>query len=344
MNMPEYAIGYETIGFVAVVSTPTVGSGVVRHVTEEALARFEELGVDVDSYQGVDLADTQRIVRELVDADYDAIVVVGGDASINAVLQETAESSVPVGMIPAGISNDFARQFRLPTTPAAAADVIYEGFTTTVDLGKLSDAAGNVSYFGTAACTSFDPDNRPRLISRKLRRQLGATLAAFGEFMMLQPKTYRIEFSGLGEVPFIDETAREIRIARDGQYTPLDDGHLVLERAINFAAFGNMRHYAGGLLVCPRADTHDDALDVTIVENANKIGVLQAFLGFRSGSHLDYEFISTYRCKKATVSLVEDHEGTSQPAEVFADGALSLQLPVTIESVPAAARFIVPAP
>ena len=343
--MFEYPIGYETIGCVAMLTNPKVGSGSVRHAAEKAMERFGVLGVEVFTFQGVNLQDTRRLTRQAIEDEFDAIVVCGGDGTVNVALQEVVGTDMPIGIIPAGIGNDHARQFRLPMTPESAADVIYEGFTTTSDVGKLTDSNGESRYFGTVACAGFDSAFGTRMAGLHLpSSKLGYSASVAAEFFNMTPRLYRIEFEGLDEVPYIDDEARATRIARDGQQAAGSGDSLILERKINLAAFGNSRYYAGGMMVCPRADHHDNYLDVTIIEDASRVGVMRSYLGFRKGAHLDYEFCSSYRCRKATIELLDQGPDALADTDAYADGDPMLSLPVTVESVPAAVRFIVPAP
>lgn len=58
---------------------------------------------------------------------------------------------------PAGSGRDRAREYRLPAgAPEAAADVIADGHTETVDLGRIDDAAGGQKWFGTVMAAGFD--------------------------------------------------------------------------------------------------------------------------------------------------------------------------------------------
>ena len=68
-----------------------------------------------------------------------------------------AGTDIPLGIIPAGTGNDHAREFGLPTKdPVAAADIVADGWTEIVDLGRIWDRNGMTKWFGTVAAAGFD--------------------------------------------------------------------------------------------------------------------------------------------------------------------------------------------
>ena len=79
--------------------------------------------------------------------DLDAVVVLGGDGSLHAVVQALHDADrldVLVALVPLGTGNDFARTVELPDDPVAAARVVLEGSPRTLDLaltgGKLKNS------------------------------------------------------------------------------------------------------------------------------------------------------------------------------------------------------------
>ncbi|MBL7660523.1 diacylglycerol kinase, partial [Escherichia coli] len=80
----------------------------------------------------------------------DAVMVTGGDGVVSNALQVLAGTDIPLGIIPAGTGNDHAREFGLPTkNPKAAADIVVDGWTETIDLGRIQDDNGIEKWFGT---------------------------------------------------------------------------------------------------------------------------------------------------------------------------------------------------
>ncbi len=108
------------------------------HAGELAVARFQELGIDVTGIVGRDAAHARQLVDEALTRETDALVVIGGDGVIRLAIQALARTDIPLGIVPAGTGNDHAREYRLPMAdPVAAVDVIAAGHTETVDLGHI---------------------------------------------------------------------------------------------------------------------------------------------------------------------------------------------------------------
>jgi len=72
---------------------------------------------------------------------YAAVVVAGGDGTVGAGATQVAESSLPLGILPLGTSNDVARSLGVPLDLAQASAVIAEGIAqgvaATIDLGRV---------------------------------------------------------------------------------------------------------------------------------------------------------------------------------------------------------------
>ena len=183
---------------VTVLTNPMAGHGNAPHATELAIARFQELGIDVVAIVGKDAANARELAQQAVDDGTDAFIVVGGDGVIRLALQVLARTGIPLGIVPAGTGNDHAREYNLPTAdPAAAVDVIAAGRTETVDLGLIRGPGGSQTWFGTVAATGFDS-----LVSDRVNRmrwphgRMRYNLAIIAEISQLRPLPFRMVFDG----------------------------------------------------------------------------------------------------------------------------------------------------
>lgn len=293
---------------VTVLTNPLSGHGNAPHAAERAVAQLQRRGIDVCAIVGTDAAHARRLVDEALDRGTDALVVVGGDGVISLALQALATGDVPLGIVPAGTGNDHAREYRLPTgDPEAAADVIADGHTETVDLGHIEDSAGTVKWFGTVMAAGFDSlvsdrTNRMRWPHGRMRYNV----AMVAEISKLRLLPFRLTF---------------------------DDGPEI-RTDLTLAAFGNTRSYGGGMLICPGADHSDGLLDVTMITSASRTRLIRLFPTVFKGTHVDLDEVTTKRAKMIHVEC--------PGINAYADGDYAAPLPVTVSAVPAALRLLAP--
>lgn len=293
---------------VTVLTNPLSGHGNAPHAAERAVAQLQRRGIDVCAIVGTDAAHARHLVDEALDRGTDALVVVGGDGVISLALQALATGDVPLGIVPAGTGNDHAREYLLPTgDPEAAADVIADGHTETVDLGRIEDAAGTVKWFGTVMAAGFDSlvsdrTNRMRWPHGRMRYNV----AMVAEISKLRLLPFRLTF---------------------------DDGPEI-RTELTLAAFGNTRSYGGGMLICPGADHSDGLLDVTMITSASRTRLIRLFPTVFKGTHVELDEVTTKRAKTIHVEC--------PGINAYADGDYAAPLPVTVSAVPAALRLLVP--
>ena len=298
-----------TLGRITVLTNPASGHGGATHVAERAIAQFHRRGVDVVAIAGSDAEHARRLVEGALERGMDALVVVGGDGIVSLALQVLAQNDIPLGIIPAGTGNDHAREFGIPTkNPEAAADVVVDGVTETVDLGRINGADGTDRWFGTVMAAGFDS-----LVTDRTNRMTWPHGRMRYNLAMLA------EISKLRLLPF--------RLTLDGED---------LVTNLTLAAFGNTRSYGGGMLICPDADHCDGQLDVTMVQSASRAKLIRLFPTVFTGTHVDLDQVSTARAKVMTVD--------SPGINAYADGEFVCPLPVEVTAVPGALRIVRPAP
>ena len=92
------------------------------------------------------------------------IVVAGGDGTVNRVVNVIMKNNinVPLGVIPAGTSNDFARHLKMPNNFSECIEKILAGNIQSVDVGKAND-----KYF-VNICSAGLFTNAPQKTDAKL--------------------------------------------------------------------------------------------------------------------------------------------------------------------------------
>ena len=107
-------------------------------LTREIETAFTDHGWQVE-FVLVGRDDLHSRTQETITQSPGAIVVAGGDGTINAVATVCAEVNRPLGILPAGTFNYVARNLRVPTEMSKAVAVIVEGYVQAVDVGEIND-------------------------------------------------------------------------------------------------------------------------------------------------------------------------------------------------------------
>lgn len=97
-------------------------------------------------------------VVEKYHKDFDLIIAIGGDGTLNRVLTGciNANSSVPIGYIPTGTTNDFARTHNLLVDPVEAMSIIINKSVKSVDVGEFNNQYFSyVASFGAYTAVSI---------------------------------------------------------------------------------------------------------------------------------------------------------------------------------------------
>ena len=297
------------IGKVTALTNPASGHGAALHAAQIAIARLQHRGIEVVEIIGDDAQDARYLAGAAVERGTDALMVTGGDGVVSNALQVLAGTDVPLGIIPAGTGNDHAREFGIPTKdPEAAADIVVDGWTETIDLGRIRDDKGGEKWFGTVAAAGFDS-----LVTDRANRmswphgRLRYYIAMLAELSQLRMLPFRMVLDGTREI----------------------------DSDITLAAFGNTRSYGGGLLICPDADPTDGLLDLTMAHSASRTKLVRLFPTVMKGTHVNLDEVSTARAKSIRVEC--------PGINVYADGDFACALPAEISAVPAALQILRPA-
>jgi diacylglycerol kinase (ATP) len=293
---------------VAVLLNPTAGRGRYRSVLPTVLDRLRSSGREVEVLDADTPEAALSACRDAVRDGAGALVAAGGDGTVHIGLQAVAGTGVPFGAVPAGTGNDFVVQVGLPGEPVAAAEAIAralrEGTTRKVDLARLTDADGEVRWFGAVMAAGFDAIVNER--ANRMRFPRG-------------PRRYDVAI------------ALELLRLRPRRYTLVLDG---VEQQVDavLVAIGNTASYGGGMRICPDADPCDGLLDVVVGARMGRATLLRIKPHLYQGTHVNHPLVSTYRA--ATVELAA--EGIT----AYVDGERAFPLPVTVTSVPGALTLL----
>jgi len=172
------------------------------------------------------------LAKAAVKDEYDIIVAVGGDGTVNEISKAIINTKVSLAIIPFGSGNGLARSLKIPLKTEKAISVINDGVIDKIDSAKLND-----DYFFNIAGSGFDAHISECFAKNNIRGFSGYIKTTFQELKKYIPQEYEINLDG----KTIVRKAFMVSIANSSQ-------------------FGNEAHIA------PRADVKDGWLDIVVVK------------------------------------------------------------------------------
>lgn len=124
-----------------IIYNPTSGREIFKRHLAEVLQKLERAGYETSCHATTGEGDAIKAARAAVERRFDLVIAAGGDGTINEVVNGLAEQDYRprLGIIPTGTTNDFARALHIPRDVEAATEIIVQGDTIPVDIGRIND-------------------------------------------------------------------------------------------------------------------------------------------------------------------------------------------------------------
>lgn len=116
-------------------------SGQENHILRPLHTYFSKHTIHADIRVTVKKEDIKRIIQETDQKNYDAVVVYGGDGTLNEAIQALASTDIPLVILPGGTANILAHELKIPETAAEAIKVLLSKTTKKrkIDIGIAND-------------------------------------------------------------------------------------------------------------------------------------------------------------------------------------------------------------
>lgn len=234
---------------ILLVVNPVAGKGTTSKDINQIKENFEMSGFEVET-KLTTLDNSAEKIVEKSDSKEDIIVAIGGDGTLNGVVNGVTKSkkNVKLGFIPFGTTNDFARTLKIPTDRFFLSKNINDFKYKKCDTGKFNEKYFNyISAFGVFAETSFST-------SRKEKNKFG-----------------RLAYIRTGTKNFIEtEQAYHLKVTLDGE---------VIEGDFEYGSISNSK-YIGGfqLFKEDEININDGEFEVILIKKTkNKAELLRTY-------------------------------------------------------------------
>jgi diacylglycerol kinase (ATP) len=231
------------------------------------------------------------------------VIVAGGDGTVNSTLPVLLRTRKPLGILPLGTANDFARTLDIPPDLDAAAEIIVRGSTRRVDIGVV-----NGRYFLNAAGIGFSTDLQ-RELPAWVKRTFGSSAYPLG--VLRRWRRHR---------PF----AVEIR----------GGGRTLRTRAIQVTV-ANGRFYGGGMTAEQAASIDDGDLDLILVLPSRWWRHIPSVIGLKRGVYPERAPVIAERRTSFEVK-------THRPHAIATDGEPTTFTPASFSVLPGAIEVYAP--
>jgi diacylglycerol kinase (ATP) len=257
------------------IVNPAAGKGMAM----EFIPKIHSIFKDLEEHYIIEITKrpghAQEIVKQYVQMEDYRVYSIGGDGTLNEVLNGIVGSGSILGIIPAGTGNDFIRSI----TGFGNTENILERTIKSGDF-YVDLASVNGRYYINVASVGLDAEIAYNAkVFKKSRFLSGSAAYIFSIFITL-----------------LKYKSKLMNIEIDGKNTELKT--LLISVA-------NGKYYGGGMKVAPTALLDDGLLDICLIKHVNKLKILVLFPKLIKGTHHTIKQVSFYKGRKVVIRSSE---------------------------------------
>jgi len=259
-----------------VIFNPGASYGRAVKKLSDIRARFDSLGINTKFLSTEYPGHGSELVAKTGLSGYDGLIAAGGDGTVfevlNGLYRHPRTTRVPLGLLPVGTGNAFARDLGLrPAAWRDAIDLIHRGQTRQVDVGHVKTADATY-FFLNIVHMGFSVDANRSAQKLKFLGDSAYTLATLWRVLRL------------GSYP--------LELVIDGE--PVHSDNV-------FVAISNTRYTGTHFMMAPGAIIDDGLLDLTLLSRLSRRRILKLFPTIYDGGHVGYEEVTTHKAARIKI-------------------------------------------
>lgn len=257
------------------IYNPHAAAGRAARLLPDVRAALEEISVPeilLTSGPG-------EAIQSVADTDlshFDGLVAAGGDGTLfevlNGLYRHDLQHRIPLGMIPVGTGNAFARDLGLmPGDWRKSIDIIAARRLRSLDVGRVNTPK-ETYYFLNIVGAGLPVDAMYTSLKLKFIGNFAYTLATLWQAMRLKSHRFDIEIDGVR-----------------------------LEQQSLFVEVSNTRYTGTSFLIAPGAKLDDGLLDLTLVRKLSRPRLLRLFPTIYKGRHVHFEEVMVRQAREIRI-------------------------------------------
>jgi YegS/Rv2252/BmrU family lipid kinase len=291
---------------------PASGNGATGKRWPELAHRASLLGLSGETLLSERPGHLIELTRRAVDDGAKVVVAVGGDGTLNEVVNGVAGRDVELATIPLGTGMDFGRTYGIPTKFEAAVRVALGGTKRTIDAGRVR--------FRT-----WDGDDAERWFANVGSVGMSGAVAQRANGMTKVFGGKATFFYALARV-FLEWENTDVTVK-------LDDG--TRYGRMHDVVVANGAWHGGGMKLAPDASPDDGLFDVVLIGDIGKVDFLTTAPKIYKGRHVAHAKVDVVRSKRVDVDAQErlpielegEQVGTTPAVFEVVPGALTIRVP-----------------
>ena len=257
------------------IYNPHAGKENIKGKLYGIIQAMSDAGYAITIYPTRAPQDAIEQIRNLPD-DYDLVVCSGGDGTLDEVMTGMMhrKHKIPVGYIPAGSCNDFARSLQIPNNMDRAAEIVVRGVNYAIDVGSLNER--NFIY-----------------------------VAAFGIFTDVSYTTKQEVKNVLGHMAYVLEGMKQLMNVKSYQLKVTSD-EASFEGDFLFGMITNSKSVGGFKSIVGKNVIFDDGVfEMTFITRPKNPMELQEILAALLIEQIDTKYMYSFRSSRVVIESEE---------------------------------------
>ncbi len=218
-----------------IIVNPNSGIGRQKSVIKAVEQKIDRINFDFETVETQYVHHGTILARKAVAENYDIVVAVGGDGSVNDVVAGIIGTDTKLGIIPCGSGNGLARCLKIPLTPARAINILNDNKMKRIDtLNVNGRVCVSIAGIGFDALIAKEFQEKPKN-TRGLHSYLQLIASNYPKY---KPNNYEFEIDG-----------------KISKYKSM------------FVCFANSNQFGYEAIIAPDSRIDDGLIDVCFIQN-----------------------------------------------------------------------------
>ena len=299
--------------YARLIVNPMAGAGRTARKWPHIMARLQSIDLRFDYALTEAPGHARELAKEAVARGYELVVSVGGDGTVNEVvngLYDTGSlADILLGIIGTGTGGDYIRSIGIPRAHLEACQRLKNPRSVAVDLGVIEYLSGGETV-----------------------RRLFVNFAGMG-FDAEIVRTTTLKYKALkATASYLAGLLSALLLYKNKAVTLLIDGE-ASEKKVCTVLLNNGKYGGGGMFAAPGADLSDGLLDVLIIGDLSKRDLLWSLPRLYRGTHLTHPKVTLKKAREIEIR-------SDDPVFLQADGELLGGLPARCYVLPSLLKVV----